>query len=146
MQVLPIYSKLIVNSLEHSEIKHLSDKNVSECMSKDVVSFSTKATIEDVISKTQNLSYNFFPIVDDENCLIGIISKKDIDDAIFEKINKQQEISLIMDTSPVIINENENICIAHYRLHTNNAYILIVIDSRKKVVGVVTRKDINKIV
>ena len=50
-----------------------------------------------------------------------------------------------MDTSPVIINENENICIAHYRLHTNNAYILIVIDSRKKVVGVVTRKDINKL-
>ena len=142
----PIYSKLIVNSLEHSEIKYLSDKSVAECMTKDVLTFSSKTTIDEVIVKTQNLPYNFYPVVDEENYLMGLISKKDIEDSIFEKIDKQQEISLIMDTEPIIINESENICIAHYRLHTNNAYILIVIDSHKKVVGVVTRKDINKVI
>ena len=140
----PIYSKLIVNSLEHSEFKHLNHKLVSESMTKSPITFTTKTTIEEVISKTQNLPYNFFPIVDEQNCLIGIISKKDIDDAIFEKINKQQEISLILNTEPITISDDENLCIAHYRLHINNAHILVVTDSNKKVIGVVTRKDINK--
>lgn len=141
----PIYSKLIVNSLEHSEIKNLTNKNVAECMTKVVTTFSTKTTIDEIILKTQKLPFNFYPIVDDENHLMGIISKKDIEDAIFERIDKKQEISLIMNSEPITINETENLCIAHYRLHTNNAYILIVTDSHKKVIGVVTRKDINKL-
>ena len=142
----PIYSKLIVNNLEHSEINHLNHKVVSECMTKSPITFATKTTINEVFLQTQNLPYNFFPIVDNKNYLMGVISKKDIDDAIFEKIDMEQEISLIMDTMPITINETENLCIAHYRLHTNNAYILIVTDANKKVLGVVTRKDINKLV
>lgn len=142
----PIYSKLIVNSLEHSDFNHLNNKVVSDCMTKYPITFSTKTTIAQVIAQISSLPYNFFPIVDDKNCLMGIISKKDIDDAIFEKIDRQQEITLIMDITPITINETENLCIAHYRLHTNNAYILIVTDSNKKVVGIVTRKDINKLV
>ena len=76
---------------------------------------------------------------------MGLISKKDIEDAILQKIDKKQEISLIMDTEPITINENENLCIAYYRLHMNNANILLVIDEDKKLLGIITRKDINKI-
>ena len=140
----PIYSKLIVNSLEHSELNIPNYVNACDCMTKEVVKFTSNTTLEKIIEKTNKLPYNFYPIVDNKNHLLGLISKSDIEDAILQKINPKEEISLIMDTEPVIINKTENLCIAYYRLHINNANILLVVDDDKKLAGVVTRKDINK--
>lgn len=140
----PIYSKLIVNGLEHSEIK-IPVGNVAQCLTSDVVKFNVDLTLECVINHTKNLSYNSYPVVDSANRLVGLISKKDIEDVILQGIDRRKEVSLIMNTEPVTINENESLCIAYYRLHTNNDGILFVVDVDKKLIGVITRKDIAKL-
>ena len=138
----PIYSKLIVNQLEHYETKESSKLKVVDCMSSDVIKFPVDMKIEEVILKVKDYSYSSFPIVDKNNKLMGLINKSDIEDVILYNVDKEQEISLIMNIEPITINEDESLCIAYYRLHINNVNLLVVTDKKQNVIGVVTRSDI----
>ncbi len=141
----PIYSKLIVNQLEQSKSDISNKLKVSNYMIKDVTKFPFDITIEQFINKTKNMDFDSYPIVDNKNKLTGIVTKSDIEDVIMHKIDKNQEISLIMNTEPITINENENLYIAYYRLHINNTNILTVIDNQNKIRGVIAREDIYSI-
>lgn len=48
-----------------------------------------------------------------------------------------------MNPNPITISVNENLYIAYFRLHSNNADILIVVDKNKKINGILTRKNIS---
>lgn len=141
----PIYSKLIVNQLEKSETKISADLKVSECMTKNIIKFEAETLISEIIEKTKNLSYNSYPIVNKNNNLVGIITKSDIQDAILHDVDKKQEVSLILNPEPATISKDENLCIAYYRLHMAGSGALVVVED-KKVVGIITRYDMQKII
>ena len=49
-----------------------------------------------------------------------------------------------MNPTPITIEPSENLYIAYFRLHSNNAKSLVVIDKNNKIKGLITREDISK--
>lgn len=140
----PIYASLIVNQVKSQEAKLLSSLLVKNYMKTDLVCFSSNTTISMVQEKIKNYSFKTYPVKNDKNKLLGLITKSDIEDAIFQGVDTNTEINKLMNPSPVTIEPSENLYIAYYRLHSNNAQCLVVVDKNNKIKGLITRQDINK--
>lgn len=140
----PIYASLIVNQVKSQEAKLLSSLLVKNYMKTDLVCFSSNMTISMVQEKIKNYSFKTYPIKNDKNKLLGLITKSDIEDAIFQGVDTNTEINKLMNPSPVTIEPSENLYIAYFRLHSNNAQCLVVVDKNNKIKGLITRQDINK--
>lgn len=140
----PIYASLIVNQVKSPEAKLLSSLLVKNYMKTDLVCFSSNMTISMVQEKIKNYSFKTYPVKNDKNKLLGLITKSDIEDAIFQGVDMNTEINKLMNPSPVTIEPSENLYIAYYRLHSNNAQCLVVVDKNNKIKGLITRQDINK--
>lgn len=140
----PIYASLIVNQVKSPEAKLLSSLLVKNYMKTDLVCFSSNMTISMVQERIKNYSFKTYPVKNDKNKLLGLITKSDIEDAIFQGVDTNTEINKLMNPSPVTIEPSENLYIAYYRLHSNNAQCLVVVDKNNKIKGLITRQDINK--
>ena len=140
----PIYASLIVNQVKSQEAKLLSSLLVKNYMKTDLVCFSSNMTISMVQEKIKNYSFKTYPVKNDKNKLLGLITKSDIEDAIFQGVDTNTEINKLMNPSPVSIEPSENLYIAYFRLHSNNAQCLVVVDKNNKIKGLITRQDINK--
>lgn len=140
----PIYASLIVNQVKSQEAKLLSSLLVKNYMKTDLVCFSSNTTISMVQEKIKNYSFKTYPVKNDKNKLLGLITKSDIEDAIFQGVDTNTEINKLMNPSPVTIEPSENLYIAYFRLHSNNAQCLVVVDKNNKIKGLITRQDINK--
>lgn len=140
----PIYASLIVNQVKSQEAKLLSSLLVKNYMKTDLVCFSSNMTISVVQEKIKNYSFKTYPVKNDKNKLLGLITKSDIEDAIFQGVDTNTEINKLMNPSPVTIEPSENLYIAYFRLHSNNAQCLVVVDKNNKIKGLITRQDINK--
>lgn len=140
----PIYASLIVNQVKSPEAKLLSSLLVKNYMKTDLVCFSSNMTISMVQEKIKNYSFKTYPVKNDKNKLLGLITKSDIEDAIFQGVDTNTEINKLMNPSPVTIDPSENLYIAYFRLHSNNAQCLVVVDKNNKIKGLITRQDINK--
>lgn len=140
----PIYASLIVNQVKSQEAKLLSSLLVKNYMKTDLVCFSSNMTISMVQEKIKNYSFKTYPVKNDKNKLLGLITKSDIEDAIFQGVDTNTEINKLMNPSPVTIDPSENLYIAYFRLHSNNAQCLVVVDKNNKIKGLITRQDINK--
>lgn len=140
----PIYASLVVNQVKSPEAKLLSSLLVKNYMKTDLVCFSSNMTISTVQEKIKNYSFKTYPVKNDKNKLLGLITKSDIEDAIFQGVDTNTEINKLMNPSPVTIEPSENLYIAYFRLHSNNAQCLVVVDKNNKIKGLITRQDINK--
>lgn len=140
----PIYASLIVNQVKSPEAKLLSSLLVKNYMKTDLVCFSSNMTISMVQERIKNYSFKTYPVKNDKNKLLGLITKSDIEDAIFQGVDTNTEINKLMNPSPVTIEASENLYIAYFRLHSNNAQCLVVVDKNNKIKGLITRQDINK--
>ena len=140
----PIYAFLIVNQGKSQEAKLLSSLLVKNYMKTDLVCFSSNMTISMVQEKIKNYSFKTYPVKNDKNKLLGLITKSDIEDAIFQGVDINTEINKLMNPSPVTIEPSEKLYIAYFRLHSNNAQCLVVVDKNNKIKGLITRQDINK--
>lgn len=140
----PIYASLIVNQVKSPEAKLLSSLLVKNYMKTDLVCFSSNMTISMVQEKIKNYSFKTYPVKNDKNKLLGLITKSDIEDAIFQGVDTNTEINKLMNPSPVTIEPSENLYIAYFRLHSNNAQCLVVVEKNNKIKGLITRQDINK--
>ena len=140
----PIYASLIVNQVKSPEAKHLSQLYVKDFMQKDVECFASDVTLGILKRELDTLSHKTYPIKNPKNKLVGLITKADIEDAIFQGVDEKIEINRLMSPSPVTIEPSENLYIAYFRLHSNNAKCLVVVDKTNKIKGIITREDINK--
>ena len=140
----PIYASLIVNQVKSPEAKLLSSLLVKNYMKTDLVCFSSNMTISMVQEKIKNYSFKTYPVKNVKNKLLGLITKSDIEDPIFQGVDTNTEINKLMNPSPVTIEPSENLYIAYFRLHSSNAQCLVVVDKNNKIKGLITRQDINK--
>lgn len=139
----PIYAELIVNQVKSKEAKLLSGFLVKDYMNTDVKSLYVNQTIEDAGYYIKMYGYSYYPVLNEKQKLVGVISKSDIEDALFQGINNKIELNKIMNPSPVTIGVWENLYIAYYRLHSNNIEILVVTDNSNELKGIIKRQDIN---
>lgn len=139
----PIYASLIVNQAQSPEAKLLSKLFVKDFMEHNVITLNTNSTINDAEQVLLEYGHSAYPVVDTKKRLAGIITKSDIEDALFQGIAQDTTIDKIMNPAPVTIMPGNNLYIAYYRLHSNNTEWLIVTDRNNKIKGIITRLDIN---
>ena len=140
----PIYASLIVNQVKSPEAKHLSKLFVRDFMQRDVVCFENGISLKEAQEKLKKFNHKTYPVKTSHNKLLGLITKADIEDAIFQGVDEVVEINRLMNPSPITIEQNENLYIAYFKLHSNNAKCLVVVDKNSKIKGIITRTDINK--
>jgi len=83
--VIDAYGKLVgVSSLRQLVVVH-PEKPLKEFMTRDIVSVKTYTDREDVAQLVARYDYLAVPVVDDDNCLVGIVTVDDVIDIISEE-------------------------------------------------------------
>lgn len=139
----PIYASLIVQNSKFGDAKILSELNVQDYMRKDVKTFSPTTTILEASKKIAEYKYKVYPVINESGKILGVVTRYDVEDAIFQGNPTTMTLNKIMNPSPVVISTNKDLYVAYFRLHTNNIDKLPVIDKRKRLCGIISREDIH---
>ncbi|AAZ24716.1 MULTISPECIES: IMP dehydrogenase [Colwellia] len=108
----------------------------------DPVTVSTDFTIEQVMHKADDLGFSGFPVVDDKNNLVGIITGRDLR---FET-DLTKSVSSLMTVKEKLITVKEGAAREEILglMHTNRIEKILVVDDAFKLVGLITAKDYQK--
>lgn len=96
----------------------------------------TVITMHKLVEETKHTRY---PVVDREGRPIGVITTKDIIGA-----NPSQSIEELMTENPLVINVKTSVASASHMMVWEGIELLPVIDEERKMVGVISRKDVMK--
>ncbi|MGI9036949.1 MAG: chloride channel protein [Pyrinomonadaceae bacterium] len=145
---VPIYEALLEQDgifLPHRKQTptHALEKiKVGEVMTKNVVAVSEKLSLASALEKINALNFTVFPVVDDENHCVGIMTKARLERNLAEKDGKQT-VGEIADSIKTVYPDYS---LSHAIVKMNQAQVikLIVVEraSRNKLLGVLTMSDI----
>lgn len=140
---LVVLFKVSIDSIFSHIQAFCSGLYVKDVMARNVVTLNTDSTIKQAENALSEYGHGAYPIINSKNKLAGIITKSDIEDALFQGLPESTTIDKIMNPAPVTITPQNNLYIAYYRLHSNDTEWLVVIDRNNKIKGIITRLDIN---
>ena len=142
----PIYSELIVNQEKSSsDAKILDSKKVLDVMVKSTETIKQTSSLVEILDKMKNENVDFYPVVDEKNNLIGTIQKEDIEDVLINCGDKPLKIQDIMNSNIITANKDLDLYTLYFRLHSNNCSNAVVVNQAHKVLGTVSRYDIQKV-
>lgn len=139
----PIYASLIVQNSKFGDAKILSELKVQDYMHRDVKILTPTMTILEASKKIAEYKYKVYPVINESGKILGVVTRYDVEDAIFQGNPTTMTLNKIMNPSPVVISANKDLYVAYFRLHTNNIDKLPVIDKRKRLCGIISREDIH---
>ena len=139
----PIYASLIVQNSKFGDAKILSELKVQDYMHRDVKTLTPTMTILEASKKIAEYKYKVYPVINESGKILGVVTRYDVEDAIFQGNPTTMTLNKIMNPSPVVISTNKDLYVAYFRLHTNNIDKLPVIDKRKRLCGIISREDIH---
>lgn len=139
----PIYASLIVQNSKFGDAKILSELKVQDYMHRDVKTLTPTMTILEASKKIAEYKYKVYPVINESGKILGVVTRYDVEDAIFQGNPTTMTLNKIMNPSPVVISANKDLYVAYFRLHTNNIDKLPVIDRRKRLCGIISREDIH---
>src|SRR5690606_19301759 len=70
-------------------------KSVSEVYNRDVIFMKTGSKLQDTVRRILNLNLNNIPVVDDQQHLIGLITRANIVDIVYDSIWGEEEQELM---------------------------------------------------
>ncbi len=108
----------------------------------DPVTVSTDFTIEQVMHQADDLGFSGFPVVDDKNNLVGIITGRDLR---FET-DLTKSVSSLMTVKEDLVTVKEGAAREEILglMHSNRIEKILVVDDAFKLVGLITAKDYQK--
>ena len=108
----------------------------------DPVTVSTSFTIEEVMHKADDLGFSGFPVVDNTNNLVGIITGRDLR---FET-DLTKSVSSLMTSKDDLVTVKEGADREEILglMHENRIEKILVVDDAFKLVGLITAKDYQK--
>ncbi|WP_159821618.1 IMP dehydrogenase [Colwellia sp. 20A7] len=108
----------------------------------DPVTVSTDFTIEEVMHKADDLGFSGFPVVDNQNNLVGIITGRDLR---FET-DLTKSVSSLMTVKEKLVTVKEGAARKEILglMHSNRIEKILVVDDAFKLVGLITAKDYQK--
>lgn len=131
-----------INVTEGEEVQGILYRlKANEVMTKDVEAFSTKTKFKEVLEVAGKSQRMVFPVVDEEQKLIGILSRSDIERARKKKLADDYSIKRIMTPKPVSVRYDESLAHVLIVLESNGIHMVPVVE-RSKLVGVITEEDI----
>jgi len=106
----------------------------------DPITMSPNNTIEDVFAIMDEKNISGFPVVDKNKKLLGIITNRDVRFV----TNKKSMVKDYMTKKVITIQKNQSTNHAKKLLHENRIEKLVVVDSQKRCIGLITVKDIQR--
>ncbi len=116
---------------------------VKDCMCGDVCCVKPDTKIYDVAKLMEQNHIGCVPVCDDKNCLVGIITDRDITlrTVACNKDAKNTNASEIMTCNVCSCNQNDDICDVENKMATNQVRRIPVLDNNK-VIGILTLGDL----
>ncbi|MHC1624969.1 MAG: homocysteine biosynthesis protein [Methermicoccaceae archaeon] len=118
--------------------------SVSQIMSRNVFVGKVEDSMESAARTLINRQSNHLPVISDDGKLVGIVTSWDISKAVATGRTKDK-IGDIMTTKVVSVSEDEPVEMVAHKLKNNNISAVPVIDSERKIIGIVTSEDISRL-
>ncbi|KXB03650.1 hypothetical protein AKJ45_00865, partial [candidate division MSBL1 archaeon SCGC-AAA261F19] len=112
-------------------------------MTRDVVTAKPDNLVESAAKIFAEKGFDHLPIVDEDNKLIGIVTSWDVAVAVGEG---KKKLSDILTSKVVTAREDEPVDYVAQKLQKHRISGVPVIDSNKKLKGIITSEDISKLI
>ncbi len=129
------------NSIEQQSTEVIKVKKYESGMVVDPITISHKANLQDLLNLKAKYNISGFPVVDNRQKVVGIITNRDVR---FAKNNKQPISELMTKDNLITAKEGISRKAALNILHDKKIEKLIIIDSNNKCIGLITVTDIEK--
>ncbi|MGE5403120.1 MAG: chloride channel protein [Ignavibacteriales bacterium] len=117
--------------------------STSELIETDFQAIKSHATIHDLVQTISHSKRNLFPVVDEENKLLGIISLESIRELLFELESYRDMLAVeLMNRPQAIVEISEEMSSVMKKFDDTGAWNLPVVDDQKKYVGFVSKSGI----
>ena len=141
-----IYTKRLIERgdyMPHDKDKQLlSGIKIKKVIEKDLVSVKPYEKLSDLVRVVRKSKRNIFPVVDDENVLVGIIMLDDIRDIMFDEAAQENTvISSIMSDPPAFVSSKDSMQSVMNTFEITGAWNLPVIKDGKYI-GFVSKSRI----
>ena len=112
----------------------LSQINIKKIVETDLLTISPDATLGDLVNLVRKSKRNIFPVVNDANELLGVITLDDIREVMFDKEAQENVfIRSLMSSPPSSVTSHENMQSVMSKFEITGAWNLPVIDDGKYV-------------
>lgn len=105
----------------------------------ETIYLNDQQTVRDYRRLTTEYPHTRFPVVDQEGCLVGIVTAKDLLGLANETL-----ISVGMTTKPLVARTSMSVVSVTHMMVWDGLELLPVVDDRGKLLGIVTRRDVLK--
>lgn len=136
-----------INSVKKNRLmaEHGVVRRVSELMVATFVTITGEKSVKEAATRLLKGNTNHLPVIDKENRLIGIVTTFDISKA-FARDEEDRTVSEIMTRNVITVMPDEPVDLAARKLQQNNIGALVVIDTTKKVHGMLNSYDLGDLV
>jgi CBS domain-containing protein len=125
----------------------LESTSISQCMTKNVKTMQSTGSLFNVCKIMKDNKIGCVVVVNEFNDPVGIITERDIiNNLTIEDAGLRSQVVNIMSNPIITLLETNSIMDALQTMTTNNFRRLPVINKEEKLVGIVTNKDIFKII
>lgn len=132
--IATMINKAISESLVKKEIILVED-----ILNSNPVYLYTYDTVSRLKELIQETGYSKFPVLDENNRLVGIVTMKDLTN----DINADEIISRIMTANPITVTEKTSVAYAAHIMAWDSLELIPVVNN-KKLVGIISRGDVLK--
>ena len=113
-------------------------KRAEALVIRDVVTVKANATIDNLLGLMEEHNIHGFPVVDDGESIIGIVTWRD-----FRLADRNLKVSDVMTKEVITAGENISLEEAKSILHKHRIEKLPIVDDTNRVTGLITMKDIT---
>lgn len=110
-----------------------------DILCRDVYSLTEDQTVKDMQKLVRKTTHTRYPVLDADQKPVGVITTKDIIGA-----KPGQLISSLMTVNPLVISSKASVASAGHTMIWEGIELLPVIDGERKMIGVISRKDVLK--
>jgi CBS domain-containing protein len=113
-----------------------------EIMSKSVLTVDKDTTPNELIKTLVRERVTGLPVVDDEMCLLGVVTEQDILKMLYNK-EKSKTVQELMTRDVVTFDQDDDL-INIFKCLVNNSFRRVPVMSKGRLVGIISRRDIIK--
>ena len=107
----------------------LSLMNIKKLVETDLLKIHPEAMLGDLVNLVRTSKRNIFPVIDDDNKLMGVVTLDDIREIMFDPHSqKNVQVSALMHSPPAVVSAHENMQSVMNKFEATGAWNLPVID------------------
>ncbi|HEX7055713.1 MAG TPA: DRTGG domain-containing protein [Bacilli bacterium] len=134
--VASMINRAIYDSLIKKKILLVEDILTSRAM---VATLKVNHTINDWRALVESTGHSRFPVIDEWNRVIGMLTAKDVVGA-----DGHQTIERFMTRNPLTVNAKTSVTAAAHMMVWEGIELIPVVDANRKLIGVISRRDVLK--